>query len=120
MFWPKEIWGRHAKQLEDFKAAGNAAAAVACLNELVTDALRHGPSCLAYMDKLRDPHVFRFCAIPQVMAIGTLAMCYDNHGVFTGGIPSPRLLLCDLLQAASSTFFRSEAASPAWKYAPSL
>ena len=28
--------------------------------------------------------VFRFCAIPQVMAIGTLAMCYNNHEVFTG------------------------------------
>ena len=28
--------------------------------------------------------VFRFCAIPQVMAIGTLALCYNNHEVFTG------------------------------------
>lgn len=28
--------------------------------------------------------IFKFCAIPQVMAIGTLAMCYNNHKVFTG------------------------------------
>jgi phytoene/squalene synthetase len=84
MFWPREVWGRHARHLEDFKDAGNTPAAVACLNELVTDALRHGPSSLAYMARLRDPDIFRFCAIPQVMAIGTLALCYDNHDVFTG------------------------------------
>jgi hypothetical protein len=84
MFWPKEVWGRHARALEDFKEPGNAAGAVACLDELVTDALRHAPHCLAYMARLRDPDVFRFCAIPQVMAIGTLALCYDNHSVFTG------------------------------------
>ena len=40
MFWPKEVWGRHASALEDFKAPESAPAAVACLNELVTDALR--------------------------------------------------------------------------------
>ncbi len=28
--------------------------------------------------------VFRFCAIPQVMAMGTLALCYNNYEVFTG------------------------------------
>lgn len=40
MFWPKEVWGRYGGSLEDFKAPANAAAAIACLNELVTDALR--------------------------------------------------------------------------------
>ena len=33
---------------------------------------------------MAPPQVFRFCAIPQVMAIGTLALCYNNHEVFTG------------------------------------
>jgi hypothetical protein len=28
--------------------------------------------------------VFRFCAIPQVMAIATLDKCFNNHDVFTG------------------------------------
>ena len=87
MFWPKEVWGRYARKLDEFKAPENAAAALGCLNELVTDALRHAPQSLAYMAKLRDRDVFRFCAIPQVMAIGTLAMCYNNHGVFTGARP---------------------------------
>lgn len=40
MFWPRDVWGRHASSLEDFKAPEHAPAAVACLNELVTDALR--------------------------------------------------------------------------------
>ena len=50
------------------------------------------------MEQLRDRDIFRFCAIPQVMAIGTLALCYDNHAVFTGGTaasfpPPARMLL---------------------------
>ena len=35
------------------------------------------------MAALRNPTVFNFCAIPQVMAIATLARCYNNYGVFT-------------------------------------
>ena len=68
MFWPREIWGKYAKKLEDFKAPENAEKALGCLNELVTDALRHAPFCLQYMAKLRNPDIFRFCAIPQVQA----------------------------------------------------
>lgn len=44
----------------------NTPAAVACLNEMVTDALKHVPHCLAYMERVRDWQIFRFCAIPQV------------------------------------------------------
>ncbi len=68
MFWPKEIWGRYAWKLEDFKSPENSQQAVGCLNELVTDALRHAPHCLQYMAKLRNPDIFRFCAVPQVTA----------------------------------------------------
>ena len=48
------------------------------------DACRHAPECLRYLQELRDPQIFRFCAIPQVMAMGTLALCYNNPKVFTG------------------------------------
>ena len=44
----------------------NVPAAVACLNEMVTDALKHVPHCLTYLGRVRDWHIFRFCAIPQV------------------------------------------------------
>jgi hypothetical protein len=36
------------------------------------------------MHGLRNGSVFRFCAIPQIMAIGTLALCFDNGAVFEG------------------------------------
>lgn len=42
--------------------------ALACLNELVTDALALVPDCLDYMRQIKHPEVFRFCAIPQVRA----------------------------------------------------
>lgn len=35
MFWPKDIWGKHAKALEEFKEPRKREAAVRCLNELV-------------------------------------------------------------------------------------
>lgn len=37
------------------------------------------------MSRLQDPMVFRFCAIPQIMAVGTFALCYNNGKVFEGG-----------------------------------
>ena len=36
------------------------------------------------MSLLRTPEVFRFCAIPQIMAIATLRELYSNPKVFTG------------------------------------
>jgi hypothetical protein len=50
----------------------------------VSNALHHLPHCIKYMKGLRDRDVFRFCAIPQIMAIGTLALCYNNGQVFEG------------------------------------
>lgn len=51
----------------------------------VTNALQHVPHCMAYMSLIRDPAIFRFCAIPQIMAVGTLAQVYNNGKVFEGG-----------------------------------
>lgn len=85
IFWPKQVWIKHTPQngtLEDFKALENKPRALACLNELVTDALSHVPDVFEYMAQLKNQSVFNFCAIPQVMAIATLALVYDNHQVF--------------------------------------
>jgi hypothetical protein len=35
------------------------------------------------MSKLHNQTVFNFCAIPQVMAIATLALCYNNPHLFS-------------------------------------
>lgn len=90
MFWPRDVWRQYARKLEDFAEPRNRDKAVHCLNHLITNALQHLPHCLSYMEGLRDPMVFRFCAIPQVMAAATLALCYDNGKVFEGVVKMRR------------------------------
>jgi farnesyl-diphosphate farnesyltransferase len=90
IFWPAATWTKYASKLEDFKDPQNAKNAVHCLNDLITNALQHLPDCLEYMARLKDQRNFSFCAIPQIMAIGTLAQCYNNHGVFTGVVKMRR------------------------------
>ncbi|GAB4816197.1 hypothetical protein N2152v2_003243 [Parachlorella kessleri] len=136
MFWPREIWGRYAQDLAAFKEPQNAEAAVAALNDMEIQQLRHLPcsmrsvgaapqpataaltsaphgakqglplspslhtkilnalchieTCLRYMSKLQDKAVLRFCAIPQIMAMATLQLCYNNHAVFTGVVKMRR------------------------------
>jgi len=84
IFWPRDVWAKYTDKLENFKQPQYSKQAVNCLNHLVTDALSLVPTCLDYMEKLKEPSIFNFCAIPQVMAIATLATCYNNHNVFTG------------------------------------
>ncbi|TSL47600.1 Squalene synthase [Bagarius yarrelli] len=79
-----EAWSRFASRLEDFSQPQHLSSALACLNLLVTDALRHVPDVIAYLSRLRNQSVFNFCAIPQVMAIATLSVCYNNPLVFQG------------------------------------
>lgn len=83
-FWPREIWNQYANDLTDFKDPANRKFALAALNHMITDALRHVPDCIEYMSYVRSPDVFNFVAIPQVMAIATLAECYNNGRVFEG------------------------------------
>ncbi|GAB2218123.1 hypothetical protein Droror1_Dr00001341 [Drosera rotundifolia] len=90
MFWPREIWSKYVNKLEDLKYEENSEKAVQCLNDMVTNALIHAEDCLKYMSELRDDAIFRFCAIPQIMAIGTLALCYNNIQVFRGVVKMRR------------------------------
>ena len=94
-FWPREIWEQYAPRLRDLRdmvcspAPGDAGRAgrdlaLQCLNHHVADALALAPSCLRYMQRLRHPDVFKFCAIPQVMAMATLERLVNNSEVFTG------------------------------------
>lgn len=84
VFYPKQIWSKYAESIHDFKEKQHASAALWCLNELVTDAVTHIPDCLEYLSRISTEAVFKFCAIPQVMAIATLERCYNNYNVFTG------------------------------------
>ncbi|MQM13925.1 hypothetical protein Taro_046853, partial [Colocasia esculenta] len=97
MFWPRQIWSKYADKLEDFKYEKNSKKAVECLNDMVTNALMHAEDCLKYMSSLRDPAIFRFCAIPQVMAMATLALCYNNLEVFRGVVKMRRGLTAQII-----------------------
>ncbi|XP_074065617.1 squalene synthase isoform X2 [Macrotis lagotis] len=85
-FWPQEVWSRYGKKLSDLAKPENIDLAIHCLNELITNALQHIPDILTYLSRLRNQSVFNFCAIPQVMAIATLAACYNNQQVFMGKV----------------------------------
>lgn len=109
MWWPREIWGGYVPAkgdgLEAFKLKelpGNEPEAVAALNHMVMDALRHAPDALEYMAQLRDASVFRFCAIPQVMAAGTLALCFNNARVFRGVVKLRRGVTAKMMLAQRS------------------
>ncbi|KAK9051959.1 hypothetical protein SSX86_028587 [Deinandra increscens subsp. villosa] len=97
MFWPREIWGKYIDKLEDLKHKENSQKAVECLNDMVTNALLHIEDCLKYMSNLRDPAIFKFCAIPQIMAIGTLTLCYNNVEVFRGVVKLRRGLTAKII-----------------------
>ncbi len=97
VFWPSDVWKRYAEDLDFFHKNPHHPNSVACLNHLVTDALRHVPDALAYMSLLRNKKVFRFCAIPQVMAIATLAKVYNNPLVFTGNVKIRKGLAAKLM-----------------------
>nr|USU43500.1 squalene synthase [Polygonatum sibiricum] len=97
MFWPRQIWSKYADKLEDFKYEENSMKAVQCLNDMVTNALVHGEDCLQYMSALKDFAIFRFCAIPQILAIGTLALCYNNLEVFRGVVKMRRGLTAKVI-----------------------
>jgi farnesyl-diphosphate farnesyltransferase len=101
-FWPQSIWKKYSKsgdlgyftKQEDPEVRERS---LQCLNELVTDALELVPDCLAYMSKLQCEEIFRFCAIPQVMAIATLEKCYANSDVFTGVVKIRKGMSCKLI-----------------------
>jgi farnesyl-diphosphate farnesyltransferase len=101
-FWPQTVWKKYSKSgdlgyfaNQDDKEAKTRA--LYCLNDLVTDALSLVPDCLNYLSNLHCAEVFRFCAIPQVMAIATLDKCFHNEDVFTGVVKIRKGLSCKLI-----------------------
>ncbi|CAE7314440.1 FDFT1, partial [Symbiodinium microadriaticum] len=80
-------------------AKGVGEQALLCLNDLVADALELVPDSLECPLRLETPSIYRFCAIPQVMAIATLAACFDNPLVFTGVVKIRKGLTARLIVA---------------------
>ena len=83
-------------------AKGSRSSALHCLNFLVADALELVPDALEYLRRVKTPQVFKFCAIPQVMAIATLDACFDNPRVFTGVVKIRKGMAARLILACGS------------------
>jgi len=84
IFWPEEAWKEKAKNLKELQA--DSTKGLAALNEVIINALQHVPACLEYLECLENNEVFRFCAIPQLMAIATLEELYNNEKVLHSNV----------------------------------
>ncbi|KAG0202649.1 bifunctional farnesyl-diphosphate farnesyltransferase/squalene synthase [Mortierella sp. GBA30] len=82
-FWPKEIWGQYAETVEDLIKPENKEKALECLSHMTWNAMGHIRDVLEYLSLIKNLSVFKFCAIPQVMAIATLNLLHSNYMVFT-------------------------------------
>ncbi|KAJ1679287.1 bifunctional farnesyl-diphosphate farnesyltransferase/squalene synthase [Spiromyces aspiralis] len=80
-FWPKEVWGKYFDSIDDIIKPENRDKGMAALNEMWTGALSLIPDVLDYLSRVKEPTLFKFCAIPQVMAIATMAVCFNNPKV---------------------------------------
>lgn len=92
-FWPREIWSA-----PEYAPDGRTPAT--CILELlqepqrakwvqsamILDALRHACDALDYLRLLRNQSVFNFAAIPAMMAIATLDLCFMNSEMFKRNI----------------------------------
>ena len=80
IFWPKTVWQQYCNELGDFIADNDQG--VKCLDHLICDAIKHLPQCFEYLREFKNDRMFKFCAIPQIMALATLNLCFGNREVF--------------------------------------
>lgn len=94
-WWPKDIVTKHFSSIDDIFAnrgkAGEAGEAgeltttnkhTELLNEMIMNAFRHIPESIEYLSLVKNNSNFKFCAIPQVVAMQTLATLFNNPNVF--------------------------------------
>ena len=99
-FWPKEIWSKHIEKYEELPKPENEEAALNCISEMCLNSLQHADECLLYLAGVKDQSVFNFTAIPQVMAIATLALVFRNKEVYQRNIKIPKGEACELMMEA--------------------
>lgn len=68
---------------------------------MVLNVLELVPDVLTYLSKLQNQSVFNFCAIPQVMAISTLALVFNNMDVYQRNIKIRKGEAVMLIQAST-------------------
>lgn len=123
MFWPQSVWTKYSSDFAWFAENTSHPSATHCLNELVTDALRHIPDCIEYLSLLKDEKNFKFCAIPQVMAMATLTKIYANPAIYTENVKIRKGLAASLMLNTHNlddvlAYFNSCAKEIMWKANP--
>lgn len=88
-WWPKDIVSKHFSSMDDIfdnrEETGELAITTKhteLLNEIIMNALRHIPDSIEYLSLVKNNSNFKFCAIPQVVAVQTLATLFHNPNVF--------------------------------------
>jgi farnesyl-diphosphate farnesyltransferase len=112
-WWPKDIWGLYAPDLHFFSQNPHSIRSRLALNHMITNALKHVPDVMTYCGKLQDQSVFNFCAVPQVMAVATLALLYNNNDALTRtlkirkGLTADVAMNCKHLSLVKGFFYRA-------------
>ncbi|SCU99909.1 LAME_0G06304g1_1 [Lachancea meyersii CBS 8951] len=96
-FWPKEVWSLYADKLVDFSKQEHTQSGVHCINHLVLNALSHVEDVLLFLSSVHEQSSFQFCAIPQVMAIATLALVFNNPAVLHENVKIRKGTTCYLI-----------------------
>ena len=96
-FWPKEIWSKYVDNFEDLFKPENIDTAQNCCSEMVLNALYHADECLFYLAGIKEQSVFNFAAIPQTMAIATLALVFRNPLVFKQNVKITKGQACRIM-----------------------
>ncbi|KAJ1997298.1 bifunctional farnesyl-diphosphate farnesyltransferase/squalene synthase, partial [Coemansia thaxteri] len=101
-FWPKAIWNKYADSEEELISTRNRDKGIDALNEMCVNVLQHIPDVIEYLDQIHEPSVFKFCAIPQVMAIATISLCYNNSSVLDSNVKIRKGEALKLISQATS------------------
>ncbi|KAL8903223.1 MAG: hypothetical protein Q9171_007475 [Xanthocarpia ochracea] len=103
-FWPREIWSKHVSNFEDLFKPENKEAALNCSSEMVLNSLNHADECLFYLAGLKEQSVFNFAAIPQSMAVATLALVFRNPDIFKKNVKITKGLACQTMLDSTENF----------------
>lgn len=90
IFCPEEVWRKYVKNAVDLIDEKFLPQAIECLNYLINDAFQHLPDLIEYLSLIPQNTTFRFIAIPQVMAVGTLEKIFNNPAVFSSLVQLPK------------------------------
>ncbi|KAH9466682.1 hypothetical protein MJO28_000704 [Puccinia striiformis f. sp. tritici] len=100
MFWPSIIWKKFVKEPKLLTLPEYQNQAKFALTEITIDTLNHVVDSLEYMTLLKNQSIFNFCAIPQVMAIATIEICFQNLDVFQKNVKIRRSTMALLISKA--------------------